>query len=195
MNDKVTILLATAGERINGLIYQINACLNQSYKDIELVVLVKNEAHKIVSEAIKVSDQRMTVVYLPEECDAGYGVKAIAWAIENLNLGKWLYLTGDDDVLCEWGIEELVKHSEIVEMVVGLCIPLMRSGNRLSGEPFGKIMQRGNVTGSCCLFKVEMVKKLGWPDEHQASDWFLIEKFLGYPFKQIDSVIAIMPTF
>jgi len=196
VKGRVDVLLPTSGERINGLIFQIQAILNQSHKDLRLWTLIDNDQPKILRDIIRSrvnDDVRHKMVTIPEEWRGGWGHKPIKYAIENLPLdGEWLITTGDDDVVMEWALEELVANGSDVDMVVGLCVPVRRNHDCVN-IVLGEKVELGRITGSCCLYKTERVKELGYDDNLYEADWILIEKMSKYPYKQIESALFVMP--
>lgn len=192
----IDVLLPTQGLRMNGLIFQIHAILNQSYKDYHLWVLVdaedkENTIARILSSVPPHS--RITIVEVPDEWSGNWGHRPIKYAIEELPLeGEWLITSGDDDCIMEWALERLIENSSGVDSVIGVCIPTNRQHDNVN-RVLGELIHSGYITGSCCLYKTERVKEVGYDDSTYQADWVLIEKMIQHPYKQIDSVLFVMP--
>ena len=190
----IDVLLPTQGKRMNGLKFQIQAILNNSYKDIRLWTLIDaDNAREVEAEIDKIKDPRHYVVVVPKEWRGNWGHRPIRYAIEELPLeGEWIITSGDDDVITEWALDELIKKSDGVNMVVGICLPVSRmltQTNRVLGEHMGL----GQITGSCCLYRASTVKEVGYDDSTYEADWTLISKMMRFPFRQIRSVLFVMP--
>ena len=193
----IDVLLPTQGKRMNGLKFQIQAILNNSYKDIHLWVLIDcDNAHDIEDEIDVMGyypNERFTSIVVPEEWQGNWGHRPIKYAIEELPLeGDWIITSGDDDVITEWALDELIKQSDGVNMVVGICLPVSRmlgQTDRVLGEHMGL----GQITGSCCLYRSSSVKEVGYDDSTYEADWKLIEKMMRFPYRQIKSVLFVMP--
>jgi hypothetical protein len=190
----IDVLLPTQGKRMNGLKFQIQAILNNSYKDIRLWTLIDSDnAEEVRAELSKTLHKRHNIIIVPEEWRGNWGHRPIKYAIEELPLkGEWLITSGDDDVITEWALDELIKQSQGVNMVVGICLPVSRmlcQTDRVLGEH----MALGQITGSCCLYRLSSVKEVGYDDSTYEADWKLIEKMMRFPFRQIKSVLFVMP--
>jgi hypothetical protein len=192
----IDVLLPTQGKRMNGLKFQIQAILNNSYKDIALWTLIDaNNADEVRAELrIELrTDKRHKIIIVPKDWQGNWGHRPIKYAIEKLPLkGDWLITSGDDDVIMEWALDELIKQSDSVNMVVGICLPVSRmlgQTDRVLGEHMGL----GQITGSCCLYRSSSVKEVGYDDSTYEADWKLIEKMMRFPYRQIKSVLFVMP--
>jgi len=192
VKDKIDILLPTTGERYDGLIYQIEAVLNQSYRSVHLWVLVDGEA--VVKRFL---DSRVSIVKVPKEFSGNHGHTPIKWALETLPLdGEWVWMTGDDDCLLPWGIEGLVKEGAGADMITGVCLAVSRGKQWVAERtPLGLEMQLGRVTGSSCLYRRSRLNEVGYDDVGYTADWTLIKKMLKFPCKHTNHVIAVMPQY
>lgn len=193
----IDVLIPTQGKRINGLIYQIQAFLNQSYKFVNVWVLVDSEDFNFIEYTIKrrlaPPYSRVHVINVPREWGGNYGHNPIRYAIERLPLnGVWLNTSGDDDCVMEWGMGHLIDNSDDVDLVIGKCIPTKRNHD-YDGDVLGRDIELGKVTGSCCLYRTSKVKEIGYSSENYNADWILIEKMMEGNFRKIDSVIYVMP--
>ncbi len=192
----INVLLPTQGKRMNGLIFQIQAILNNSYKDIRLWTLIDHDDPKVVRNKIYEElkfDDRHKLIEVPQEWRGNWGHRPIRYAIEELPLeGEWVITSGDDDVITEWALDELIKQSHDVNMVVGICVPVSRMLG-LTKAILGLNMVLGAITGSCCLYRLSTVKEVGYDDSTYEADWALIEKMMKFPFRQIKSVLFVMP--
>lgn len=199
-NGKVDVLIPTAGKRVDGLIYQINAFVDQSYnhKTIWILVDVDSENEYAVLRA-RIFDRTrryapIEIIHVPEEYRGKYGHAPIRYAIEKLPLdGKWIITSGDDDSVMPWALEELMKSSDGVDMVVGKCIPVRRDLKYLPNHVLGEDIAHGHITGSCCLYSSEKIKTLGYDDSRYDADWDMIEKMKRFPYNKIDTVLFVMP--
>ena len=200
----VNILLATDGKRINGLIFQCNSILNQSYKNIQLYILLDCENHievqKKVGERI-VPDDRIKFIIVPLAFSGSWGHSAIRYAIEHCDIqGEWTIFSGDDDCMTEWCIESLVNASDNVDMVIGKVIPVCKDNDAVfisKDTPLSYVLgceiDLGKITGSNCMYKTERLKEIGYKSTEYTADWELIGKFIEYPYKMIDTVLFVMP--
>lgn len=200
----VDILLATNGKRLNGLIYQCNAILNQSYKDLNLYVLLDCENHKEVADAVNkrvVNDDRLKFIVVPLSFSGSWGHPAMRYAIEYCELeGEWVVFSGDDDCMTEWCIQSLIDSSLNVDMVIGKVIPVCKNNDAVFirkdlpvNYVLGCEIEMGKITGSNCMYRLLRLKELGYSDSVYTADWELIKKFVNYPFKMIDTVLFVMP--
>ena len=195
-SGRVDILLPTKGERLNGLIFQVNAILNQSYKNRVLWVLVDgdDEIFDLIKRTIAEQCKgAVEVIHVPNGWRGNWGHRPIKWALENLPLeGEWVITSGDDDCIMEWALDELVKNSEGVDTVIGICIPTKRNYSFVKFY-LGENIQLANITGSCCLYRRSRVMEVGYDDSRYEADWDLIEKMLKFPYCKINSVLFVMP--
>lgn len=195
-SGRVDILLPTKGERLNGLVFQVNAILNQSYKNRILWVLVDGDEG--IYDLIKrtLSEQcrgAYEVIQVPIGWKGNWGHRPIKWALENLPLeGEWVITSGDDDCIMEWAIKELVDNSESVDTVIGICIPTKRDYSFVKFY-LGETIAFANITGSCCLYRRSKVMEVGYDDSKYEADWILIEKMIKFPYRHINSVLFVMP--
>jgi hypothetical protein len=200
MMDKVDVLIPTAGKRVDGLIYQINAFVDQSYKHKRIWVLidVDDEAKFHVLRA-RIFDRTrryapIDIIRVPKEYRGKHGHGPIKYAIERLDLdGDWIITSGDDDSVMPWALEELIKASSGVDMVIGKVIPVRRDHKYLPNHVLGEDITHGHVTGSCCLYRTEKIKTLGYDDSRYDADWDMIEKMKRFPFNKIDTILFVMP--
>ncbi len=193
----IDILIPTKGDRINGLLYQIHAFLNQSYNMLTIWVLIDsnnpNGVKKHIGESLMVSYGNVRLIQVPEEWRGNHGHNPIRYALEELPLrGTWFNTSGDDDCVMEWGMEHLIAASDDVDMVIGKCIPTRRNHDYES-EILGKDIELGKITGSCCLYRTDKVREIGYPIKGYNADWELIEKMMEGNFRKIDSVVYVMP--
>lgn len=190
----VDIILPTNGKRPDGLAYQIDAILNQSYKNIKLWVLNDTCGELILNR----KDDRLSDIDVPDGHHGNAGHNAIKWALQSLPLqGEWIYLIGDDDCLAPWAIDELVSASdEKTDMVVAFIVAVHRDHN-IATEILGSVMELGKITGSCCLFRASKLKEFGWDNSGYTSDWITMKKFIDSKaeIRKIRKVIAIMPQY
>ena len=199
-NGRIDVLIPTNGKRVDGLIYQINAFIDQSYDYKMIWVLVDvatEDEFAVIRSRIFDGTRRYAPVKIemvPEEYRGCYGHGPIKYAIEVLPLdGEWVITSGDDDSVMPWALEKLILHSNGVEMVVGKCIPVRRDHKYLPNHVLGEDIAHGHITGSCCLYRLERVKELGYSSERYDADWDMIEKMLRYPYRKIDEVLFVMP--
>jgi hypothetical protein len=192
----IDVLLPTAGKRMNGLKFQIQAILNNSYKDIRLWTLIDNDNAKEIRDELRKDlkfDSRHKTIVVPEEWRGNWGHRPIKYAIEKLPLeGEWIITSGDDDVITEWALDELIRQSQGVNMVVGICLPVSRMLGQ-TDRVLGEHMAYGHITGSCCLYRSSSVREVGYDDSTYEADWKLIEKMMRFPLRQIKSVLFVMP--
>ena len=195
--DNVDILIPTKGERINGLLYQISAFLNQNYYHITIWVLVDHDDFGLINSYIRDNfpsrHSVLKVIEVPDEWRGNHGHNPIRYALEKLPLkGEWFNTSGDDDCVMEWGIGHLVENSDDVDMVIGKCIPTRRNHD-YQENVLGRDIELGKVTGSCCLYRTSKVKEIGYPTDGYNADWKLIEQMMDGNFRKIDSVVYVMP--
>ena len=188
----ITILLPTDGKRIKELKYAVSCILNQEYTNIELIVL--SSYNDLAPEILEIQDDRFKVVRVPEEHWGYWGHKAVKWAVNDLELkGEWLFIIGDDDVLCRWSLGEMIKNSEGVDMVHGLVIATTRDTYVWSNRILGATMEHGQITGECCIYRLSRVREVGYTEDKYEADWILIKDMMRFPHKQINSIITVMP--
>ena len=195
--DRVDILIPTKGERINGLLYQIGAFLNQNYLKITIWVLIDSDIFDVINARIRDTyphrHHELKTIKVPDEWRGDYGHNPIRYAIEKLPLkGEWFNTSGDDDCVMEWGIGCLIENSDDVDMVIGKCIPTRRNHD-YQRDILGRDIELGKITGSCCLYRTERVREIGYPTDNYNADWMLIEEMVKGNFRKIDSVIYVMP--
>lgn len=188
----IDIILPTIGKRPDGLRYQIDAVLNQSYKDIKLWVLNDTDKDLVIHR----EDERLKKINVPIENHGNAGHNAIKWAIDELPLkGEWIYLIGDDDCLMPWAMSELVAGTDKADMVIGYVVAVHRDYS-VAPEVLGSKIELGKITGSCCLFKADKLKNFGWDNSSYISDWIVINKFITEcVVNRVKKIIAVMPQF
>ncbi len=199
-NGRVDVLIPTVGKRVDGLIYQINAFVDQSYKyrNIWVLVDVDTEDEFLVLRA-RIFDRTVRyatieIIRVPEDYRGKHGHGPIRYAVERLDLtGEWIITSGDDDSVMPWALESLVTASNGQDMVVGRCIPVKRNHGYLENHVLGYHMLHGRITGSCCLYRASRVKELGYDDSRYDADWDMIEKMMQYPHRKIETVLFVMP--
>ena len=175
----IDVLLPTKGENIVGLRSQIQAVLNQTYRDFKLFVLMDgykgNHAFCHLMDDCK-SNKNIDFIFVSEEALGNNGHKAIQWALKNVKLtGEWIYILSDDDSVMPWALEALIGSSEGVDMVVGQAIRINREACSII-DVLGQKLVCGQITGSCCIYRAELMKKLGYDAETYESDWVMIDK-------------------
>ncbi len=177
---QVDIIMPTNNKRPDGLKFQIDAILNQSYKDIKLWLL--NDTDGVLE--IHRQDDRLNKIDVPEGHRGNAGHNAIRWAIENLPLtGDYIYPIGDDDCLTPWAI------------TIAYIVAVHRDYT-VAPEILGSKIELGKITGSCCLFKATKLKEFGWDNSSYISDWIVIEKFIkNGSVSRVKKIIAVMPQF
>lgn len=199
-STKISILLPTTGKRIAGLNYQMAACMNQTYPGVRLLILAdceKYEYETIKFNAAKFNDSRITVYKVPDEFRGKWGHAPIRWAVEQLPLENWFLTTGDDDAMLPWAAEKLVEAIEqfpTSDIIIGKCLPVKRNADALR-MMLGDEIRLGKITGSCCIYKTDSVKKIGYDDSEYIADWVLIEKMMEMNYTLINTVLFVMPQF
>lgn len=186
---KVDVLLPSKGDRPNGLLFQIHTVLNQSHKDIKLWVLLDNEIDMQMPK-----DDRIEVSIVPKEFHGNYGHNAVKWALGNLDLqGEWLYIVNDDNVMTEWAIESLLSESEGYDLVTGISIATDRNHNMVS--VLGVDAKYAKISGECCFWRLDTLKKTGYDNTAYHSDWINILNYVqqNLPIKQTIKVLSIQP--
>ena len=199
-NGRIDVLIPTAGRRVDGLIYQINAFVDQSYqyKTVWVLIDVDSDAEFHVLRA-RIFDRTrryapIEIVRVPEDYRGKHGHGPIRYAVERLDLmGDWIITSGDDDSVMPWALEELIKESAGVSMVIGKVLPVRRDHKYLPHHVLGDNITHGHITGSCCLYSAEKIKTLGYDDSRYDADWDMIEKMMRFPHKQIDTILFVMP--
>ena len=196
LGDMIDVLLPTEGKRMDGLIFQIQSILNQSYRSQKLWVLIDSDSPRIIESTIRarLSPQaRFEIKVVPEEWRGNWGHRPIKWALEHLPLeGEWVITSGDDDCIMEWALQRLAENTKDVDMVVGFCIPTTREHDAVPLF-LGDKIEKGKITGSCCLYRRSRLMEVGYDDSTYEADWDLIEKMLEFPYRQVASVLFVMP--
>jgi hypothetical protein len=199
-NGRIDVLIPTAGKRVDGLIYQINAFINQSYEFRTIWVLIDVESFdefNILKKKIDAETKRyapVKMMHVPDEYRGKHGHGPIKYAVEKLPLeGDWIITSGDDDSVMPWALEKLIEASDGVDMVVGRVVPVKRNHEYLENHVLGYNMLHGHITGSCCLYRASRLKELGYDDSRYDADWDMIEKMMEYRYKRINTVLFVMP--
>lgn len=195
--DNVDILIPTKGERINGLMYQIGAFLNQNYLKITIWVLIDSDNFDVINARIRDTfphrHHLLKTINVPDKWRGNYGHNPIRYALEELPLeGEWFNTSGDDDCVMEWGIGHLVENSDDVDMVIGKVLAVRRNHDQVNCV-LGSEMEWSKITGSCCLYRTSKVREIGYSAEGYSADWHLIKKMMEGNFRKINSVIYVMP--
>jgi glycosyltransferase involved in cell wall biosynthesis len=107
LNEKVSIIIPTAGIRLDDLRKAVFSALNQRYKDIEVIVVSdgKNNSKKTINE---INDKR--VIFIEAE-RWGDPVRIREIGIEKSS-GNYICFLDDDDILYENHIEALIQYSD-----------------------------------------------------------------------------------
>lgn len=199
LEGNIDILLPTTGKRMDGMIFQIQAFLNQSYKRLTVWVLVDSDNFNLVQARIKdrvFQYSNIEIIKVPDEWRGNHGHNAIKYALEKLPLkSEWFNTSGDDDCVMPWAMEHLIADSYDVDMVIGKCIATDRKHDYVD-VILGKNIKLGEITGSCCLYRTSKVREFGYSltENNYNADWELINKMVNKAnWRKIDSVIYVMP--
>ena len=190
--EKVSIVLPT----YNGAKYlrqSIESCLNQTYKDIELII-VDDASMDETSEIIKsYQDQRIKYIRhnknkrLPHALNTGFS---------SAN-GEYLTWTSDDNYYAEDAIESMVALLQInkkIDFVYANYYAINEDGAVLQPVSVGpsKNLKEGNCIGPCILYRRKVYEVLGGynPDAFLAEDYeYWIRVFKRFRMKKLDEFI------
>ncbi len=128
-NEKIDILLATYNTNIQYLKEQINSILNQTYKNINLIISDDNSQKKEVIETLKKyekQDERITL-YTRKE-NIGY-IKNFEYLLTKSN-AEYIAFADHDDIWYENKIEECIKtlKEKKVDLVYSDCNQINSNG-------------------------------------------------------------------
>ena len=200
---RIEILLPTAGKR-ESISNMFDSIMGQTYQDFRLTILADTEdTPSIWGMLAKTKTKakinglayrgKVRVIEVPNAPLGNWGHSAIRWAFENLNdLAEWSYIVGDDDILLPKTLEIFARHFEGNEMVVGRALSIDRGDYRFN-LILGNELKVNLITGSCCIYKTDIVRQVGYDDSCYASDWTIIEKFAKRgKFAHINSLIYVL---
>ena len=157
----VTIVLPT----YNGSKYiqqSIESCLNQTYNNIELIIV--NDASTDSTEHIVLSYQDPRIVYVKNDVNQGLA--------KSLNIGfsksRGDYLTwaSDDNYYLTNAISEMInvlESNHMVDFVFADYYNIDENGNILNKRQVGPVWQiiKKNCIGACFLYKRLVYEKVG----------------------------------
>ncbi len=172
MNKLVSIVLPTYnGESF--LRQSIESCLNQTYKNIELIIV--NDCSTDKTEEIVLSFNDSRIIYhknvsnqkLPRSLNIGYEIAN----------GDYLTWTSDDNYYHEEAIEKLANHLEKNQIDLAYASYwTIDAENNITGERSAgeaKNILLDNVVKACFLYKKEVLEKVG----EYNPDLFLVEDY------------------
>ena len=189
----VSIVLPTYnGEKY--LSQAINSCINQTYKNIELIVVndASTDSTPQIIESFRKSDSRIRIISnktnkkLPESLNIGHRAAK----------GEFITWTSDDNLYLEQAIETLVinlKRNPEIDIVYSNFQFIDESdktiSNKLLPEHYNLI--NNNCIGACFLYKKNVFEKLKGYDVnlYLAEDYdFWIRASEQFKFKNIPSI-------
>lgn len=109
MNDRVSVIMAIYNEPVEIVKKSIESILSQSYKNIELIVLVDNPNRKDIVEMIKELGDRRIKIYVNEK---NLGLTASLNRAIRMSCGKYIARMDADDISMP---ERLKKQKEYLE--------------------------------------------------------------------------------
>ncbi len=144
--------------------YAIQSCINQTYKNWELLLMCDGSTDNSTSIAIEMAsyDQRITVI------DDGTNRGLIYRLNQSIRLAKGEYYTrmDADDIMCVTRVEEelkyLIEHPDVD--VVGASIMTIDGDNNIIGHGF----MEGRVSG---FIHPTVMGKIAWFRNNKYCDW------------------------
>jgi len=204
----IDILFPTSGKNIKGFYYQLAAALNQSYRDFDLHIIFDegNQDCVGIEKELKIlyptaAGGRLKIHYCPAEYKEKYGGisgnHAMKWILEDDTIlkGDWWYGVADDDVIFPWTLENLIRGSQNVSLVIARLLAVKR--NKKSYYSFlGDDIRCGLISGGCCLFNIKDMRKLEKPyikHDIYETDFYLIDKMITkFAYRSIEDIVGIL---
>lgn len=163
MNEKISVLLSTYNESCETIIKSIDSILNQTYKNIEIILINDNPEREDLDKlllGLKEKDER--VIYIKHKENMGL-VKSLNAGISIAN-GEYIARMDADDISCLDRLELQLKYMKEnnLDFVGCSVIKIDEDGN-----PIGEILvpsefndiRKYNRYGSCMLHPTWLVKR------------------------------------
>lgn len=189
MNEKISVVIPTRNRPIL-LRRAINSALSQTYKEIEIIVVIDGPDDETIKSLEQIKDSKIRILALPTNVG---GSDARNAGVKAAN-GEWIAFLDDDD---EWFPEKLTKQMEIAgrsnvrypviaNSVIGrtpLCDFVWPTRMPRPDEPISEYIFARNLTGwegllqtSTWLIKRELLAIVPFRSglkKHQDTDWIL----------------------
>lgn len=202
MNDLVSVILPTYN-RAHTLLRAVNSVLNQTYKNLELIIVDDCSIDNTEEVVKNIKDER--IIYIRQACNKGAPVA------RNLGIklakGDYIAFQDSDD---EWMVEKLEKQMKAfsraslktgvvytgfwrIEKEKKVYIPNIRIGKK-EVDIHNKLLKGNFVTTQVAVVKKECFENLGGFDERlpRFQDWELwIRISRHYKFFFIDEALSI----
>lgn len=194
MRSYIDVLIPTAKQRLNNLLFNIRGILLQELPT-RITVASTGEYPELMDA---LSDIEKASIRLITDAPAGaWGNAASKYAMENLDWHDWFYSIGDDDAILPWGLKNLWDNKENVSMVIGRALAVGKNGQKdLTEYRIGSMLGQGRVSGVCALFNFRDIEKLGkpyWVAESPVSDWWLINRMANtYKYRIIPNTVCAL---
>ena len=166
----------------------VTACLKQTHKNIEVIVICHNCNDRTVEEA-KVSDPRVTAIDYKTEA-AGKGI-ALNYGVEKAN-GDFILVLDADGILSDTFVELAIPLLDNYAAVQGRYVPSNRNYSfitrllSLEGDLWSTpymtartvIDQRGGLGGTGYIIRKDTLAKVGGFSNHLVDDYELTSRLL-----------------
>jgi glycosyltransferase involved in cell wall biosynthesis len=190
--EKVSIVLPT----YNGAKYlrqSIDSCLNQTYKNIELIIVDDGSMDETPQIIRSYQDERIKYIRhkknrrLPHALNTGF----------SKSTGEYLTWTSDDNYYAEDAIELMVaflQKNKTIDFVYANYYVINDDGEVLQSVSVGpsKILKELNCIGPCFLYRRKVYEVLGEynPDAFLAEDYeYWIRVFKRFRMQKLDEFI------
>jgi len=126
------------------------------------------------------------------------GNAAQEWAIANLFQAEWAIGIGDDDLLLPWGIPNMWRERHGYALVVGVSIPVTKSGQLLiaTQPPIGERLKCGEISGVGMLYHLPSVRSLApplWDAQDVTADYSLAKRIAKhFPVHFAETSVSIL---
>lgn len=162
MLELISVIMSTYNEPIDMINDSINSILNQSYNNIEFIIVNDNPSRKELKDFLLEIRKNYSIIYLENNNNIGL-VKSLNKALSVAN-GKYIARMDADDISDKYRLEKQLDFLKKKDLdIVGSCVVLIDEVGKEIGyisvpTSFDRI-KRFYKIGSCVLHPTWLVKK------------------------------------
>jgi len=198
-DDLVSVIIPTYNRYIN-LLEAINSVQNQTYKNIEIIVINDCSTDERYKSGILEKLDRVKIIHLPINLRKKYNVTAAQGKTRDegikISKGKWIAFLDDDDY---WYPEKLEKQIKILNQIpnIFMCSTNMYIGDGLYDKNkiytntilhksipniinFKMIQNDNKILNSTVILHRNIINKVGEFDLGKNEDWEYWKKAMKY---------------
>ena len=164
MNELVSIIMSTYNESLEMLDISIKSIINQTYKNIQFIIINDNPNRKEMDEFLEQKSKEYSdiIIYIRNKCNIGL-VESLNKGIKRAN-GTYIARMDADDISFPDRIEKQINFlKENLCDIVGASVKTINEQNQIIGEIKVPIIHDNIVRfynyGSCLLHPTWLVKR------------------------------------